>query len=933
MGGSHYAYTEGQSDAQAERTFIPGSALCLLEMQGTTPVVRTLLEDPNGVIRDPDVSGDGRRILFAWKKSDRLDDYHLHELDLTTNKIRQLTFGLGFADYEGVYLPNGDLLFTSTRCVQTVDCFTTEVSTFYTCDRDGKYLRRLGFDQVHTNYPTVTQDGRVLYTRWEYNDRGQIFPQGLFQMNADGTAQTAYYGNNTYFPTTTLHARQIPGTQKVLAIATGHHSRQTGKLIVLDPTRGRQENQGAQLVAPVRPTPAVHVDAYGQDGALWQYPYPLSETEYLVTYNPWGWARHPLLFGIYFMTSDGRRELLASDPHLSCNQSVPLHRATPDPRPNTVDDTKTMGTYYVQDVHAGPGLAGIPRGQARRLRVVGLDFRPALIGSNHNSGEAGAAFVATPVAIAQGCWDPKIVLGETPICADGSAFFTVPARTPVYFQVLDERGYVIQTMRSWSTVQPGENASCVGCHEHKNSTPRPQPMKEALRRGPRPLEPFYGPARGFSFPREIQPILDRHCIRCHHDRRGLAWLPEAAAETNLPKAGDRDTSFSLLARETVDPQAKRRFSDGYLALTGAIRKKDQALEGVSRPLVNWTSPQSGPPMRKPYAAGAATSGLMTMLEQGHKGVKLNREEMTRLACWIDLVVPYCGDYLEANAWTPQEKERYDHFLAKRRNMESIEAHNIRDLVVARGQDPEPIAVTPRPDPAVPLTLEVVAKDGSVVALGNGKPTADTPLVVDVPRRFQAGDRIRVSGAKHLAVQFDPHLGETQLFAPQARLGMDIPLPQTAPYPHEAFQAERPRITARPVTLRELDGYRNLTLNPYDVRGPAAAYPHASANSECRDEAVFAARNAIDGRKQNQGHGGWPFQSWGPEKRKDLWWQVEFGREVQVDKVVLVLRPTFLTIATGIRRRCCFPMGSGRKYLYERPPNLRLSTFLPGRPHR
>ena len=185
-------------------------------------------------------------------------------------------------------LPNGHIVFNSTRCVQTVDCWWTEVSNLYTCDGEGRYLRRLGFDQVHSNYPTVTPDGRVLYTRWEYNDRGQIFPQGLFQMNPDGTGQTAYYGNNTWFPTTILHARAIPGTQKVVAVFSGHHTIQKGWLGILDPSRGRQENQGAQLIAPVRETAAVRVDAYGQSGDQFQYPYPLSETEFIVAFRPAG---------------------------------------------------------------------------------------------------------------------------------------------------------------------------------------------------------------------------------------------------------------------------------------------------------------------------------------------------------------------------------------------------------------------------------------------------------------------------------------------------------------------------------------------------------------------------------------------------------------------------------------------------------------------
>ena len=197
-------------------------------------------------------------------------------------------------------------------------------------------------------------DGRVIYTRWEYNDRGQLFPQPLFQMNADGTGQTEFYGNNSWFPTTIIHARGIPGTQKVLAIFTGHHSRQAGKLGIIDPAKGRQENSGTQLVAPVRPTPAERIDAYGQEGELFQYPYPLSETQFLVSYAPHGWEQPR--FGIYFMDIDGRRELLAADARIACGRMAPLAaRPVPHLRPSAVDYRKTTGTFYMQDVYAGPG--------------------------------------------------------------------------------------------------------------------------------------------------------------------------------------------------------------------------------------------------------------------------------------------------------------------------------------------------------------------------------------------------------------------------------------------------------------------------------------------------------------------------------------------------------------------------------------------------
>ncbi|MBI4601840.1 MAG: hypothetical protein HY721_07750 [Planctomycetes bacterium] len=703
LGGSHYAYTEAQSDAQHERSFEPGSSLCVLELDGGKEGgkeggtgsagslrgrVRALLEDPGGVIRDPDVSWDGKRILFAWKKSDREDDYHLYELEVETSlgtaKVRQLTSGLGFADYEGQYLPGGDIVFSSTRCVQTVDCWWTEVSNLYACDPDGGSLRRLGFDQVHTNYPTVTSDGRVIYTRWEYSDRGQIFPQGLFQMGPDGTGQAELYGNSSWFPTTIAHARGVPGSAKVVAVAAGHHTRQAGKLILIDPARGRQENEGVQLVAPVRETPAVRVDAYGQQGELFQHPYPMSETEYLVAYAPHGWARRPALFGIYFMTADGRRELLAWDQAVSCSQPVPLApRPRPSPWPSTVDYLEATGTYHVQDVYSGDGLEGIPRGTIRRLRVVALDFRAAGIGANYNRGPGGRALVSTPVAVSNGSWDVKVVLGEAEVHHDGSACFTVPARTPVYFQAIDERGHAVQTMRSWSTLQPGETRSCGGCHESKNAAPpaRSAPTL-ASRAGPRPLEPFHGPPRGFSFAREVQPILDRRCVRCHHDRSGV---PEPVDESRadgpsprvapFPPPSRGEVAFSLLGEERVDPQAKRRWSDAYLALTQGGRPSD---------LVNWISVQSAPPVLPPYHAGAARSRLLALLEAGHRDVSLSRGELEVIACWIDLLVPCCGDYTESNAWTEEEARKYRHFLEKRRRMEAIERRSIEALAARRG---------------------------------------------------------------------------------------------------------------------------------------------------------------------------------------------------------------------------------------------------------
>ena len=294
--------------------------------------------------------------------------------------------------------------------------------------------------------------------------------------------------------------------------------------------RRRQENSGVQLAAPIRATPAERIDGYGQVGELWQYPYPLNEEECLVTYAPLGWdqperRRGDAGFGIYWMDLQGHRELLVSDSTLPCCQPVPLAaRPRPFTRSNRVVYSQENGTFFLQDIYAGRGLAGIARGTVKKLRLVALDYRAAGIGNNGNAGPGGGALVSTPISIGNGAWDVKTVLGEVKVHEDGSALFIVPARTPVYFQAVDARGCVVQTMRSWSTLQPGEYFGCVGCHEHKNNAPPTASygFSLAMKAGLQAPEPFYGVPRGFSFPKEIRKEKNQS-PSAYPTRQGWIW--------------------------------------------------------------------------------------------------------------------------------------------------------------------------------------------------------------------------------------------------------------------------------------------------------------------------------------------------------------------------------------------------------------------------
>lgn len=696
MGDGAYMWgPDALSDGVGAWNFQPGSELCVLTMDGIYGETTTLLADPNGVIRNPDVSYEGDRILFSWKKSAREDDYSLYEIDCVSKEVKQLTSGLGHADYEGIYLPNGDILFVSTRCVQGVSCFHAEVGNFYIMDSNGDYMRRIGFDQVHTNFPSVMQDGRIIYTRWEYNDRGAIFAQSLFQMNSDGTAQTEFYGNNSWFPTSVLHARNIPGTQKIIGIFAGHHTLQAGKLGIIDPNLGRQESQGAQLIAPERWTPAIRVDEYGQTGELFRHPFPISETQFLVSYNPTGWRggsrnRDPG-FNIYFMDIHGRRELLAFDSTISLGQPLPLSpRQRPLIVPNKVDYREQTGIYYMHDIYHGPGLEGIERGSVKELRVVALEYRATTIGQNFHAGPAATSHAMSPIAIGGGTWESKDVLGSATVYEDGSALFRVPARTPVYFQALDHQGHAILSMRSWTTLQPGEIYSCVGCHEDKNEAP-PMLNREpalAMMHGVEELTPFYDVQGGFSYPQVIQPILDKNCIQCHSNRAlphpaGLAILP------NVQPDESQGIAFSLQGTPVPDGPARRYWSDSYLNLTQArVEPSERAFEGRQGNLIRWLDREGPPTMLKPYFTGAAKSGLITMLAEEHQGVKLTQEELDKIAAWIDLGVPFYFDYNEGwynppynvPAFFHVPQYRYDLALEKRRDSEAIEQQNIQKLI-------------------------------------------------------------------------------------------------------------------------------------------------------------------------------------------------------------------------------------------------------------
>ncbi|MGE5671930.1 MAG: hypothetical protein ACM31E_10825 [Fibrobacterota bacterium] len=656
-----------------------GGDLVVVTMKGGVGEPSVLV---SGQTRDPDVSFDGKRILYAYREPENSKkSYHLYEIDLSTNTKRQITSGGSATDFrhnsdvEGVYLPNDDILFCSTRMIQMGDCLDdgSVTANLFLCNKDGKYLRRISYDQAHICYPSVLSSGQVIYSRWDYNDKNHTYAHGLFTVNPDGTRQMEYYGNNSWWPTALYYPCQIPGTDKIMAIAGGYHSGQSGIVCTVDRNYGIANGDGITLLAPVRlpkddtignwatslgglsfteykskwgsyafdPSKFPKQNAYPNDSwtsGPYTWPYPLDENSMLVCQAD----------GLYFMTYDGQKELIASG---SCaSPRLIKERKKPAVIADKTDWSKSSGICQIMDINItqAPLLDNIPKGTIKRLRVVALDYRtgPSSGAGGMNCGPGsinnGGATAPIPIAIVGASWDVKKILGETPIESDGSASFYVPARTPVYFQALDDKGHVVQTMRSWTTLMPGENNTCIGCHESKlEAIPTLPYIPLALKREPLVLDSFYGPPRGFSFFKEIQPILDNKCISCHNTSNvnGID-LSRGTLELPLGPAGSWTSSGRTSAK-------------AYQTL---VTTTDWDYRGK---YVWWQSAEDSPLLQPPYRTGACKSPLVRLLDEGHHDVNLTKEEYDKICAWIDIGVPSSGDYSEGlgDSWVTQIKAR------------------------------------------------------------------------------------------------------------------------------------------------------------------------------------------------------------------------------------------------------------------------------------
>lgn len=572
--------------------------------------IRTIYKPDNtSSIADLKLHWDGDRAMFTQTMSD--NRWNVFEVKLNNGDCKKLIDNpepdLEF--YDGTYLPDGRIIANSNIGYQGVPCVngSDPVGNMVLYTPQSKNLRRLTFDQDANWNPVIMNNGRVMYTRWEYTDLTHYYTRIVMNMNPDGTEQKALYGSGSMFPNSTFDVQPLPGyASAFVGIISGHHGvARSGRLILFDPAKARKGAAGMLQEIPHRNRPIVEeVKDRLVDGVWPQFikPSPLNDTYFLVAAK----LDKNDLWGIYLVDKFDNVTCLHKMEGEGYISPIAVRKTvTPPAIPDRVKLDDKQATVFIQDIYEGEGLKGIPRGTVKSLRLHAYEYAYVQTQSDHNWHGI------------QSGWDIKRMLGTVPVGEDGSVIFKIPANTPVSIQPLDKDGVAVQWMRSWLTGQPGEIVSCVGCHEDQNQIVIPKRVI-ASQKAPHALTPPEGGTRSFTFDLEVQPILDRACIACHNGEGKAFDL----------RGGKKDG---------------RGYGTSYLNLHPYVHR--QGGEGDMVVLY-------------PYEYHPNTSELVRLLKKGHYNVQLTDAEWRKIYNWIDYNAPDKG-YFNANVLKSFPYQGYD----------------------------------------------------------------------------------------------------------------------------------------------------------------------------------------------------------------------------------------------------------------------------------
>ena len=600
-------------------TWRPGGGIYVIENPADPPAKRRIraVIDPTtketlgqGVYRDANLSWDAKRIVFAFK--DQKDgDTSIYEIGVDGGHLRRLTnpgrdcknplpvraYGRGRHDITPCYLPDGRIVFTSTRPAGRVPCFNSEVDILHVMNADGSDLHTISVNYVNDFDPSVLPDGRIIFGRWEYINKTALYMQSLWTIWPDGSNETAFFANNLAKPTAVLDVRAVPNSHMVVASLTPHNGQAVGAIAMIDTHLGKNNLAAVTNFTPRYPTKMDQGLRRGPSD-----PWPLSQDVVMIADNAKGTG------GIFLVHRDRRRELVYSDPKITCYSPMLVK---PRPRPPVLQqpietvDAKN-GRFFVQDIYRG--LTGVKRGQIKRIRVIEETAR--ISGLPGGGRWWNQAFLTSW----QGSYVTKNVIGVVDVRQDGSALFEVPTGRALYLQAVDAEGRALRSMRTFIQASPGRTRSCVGCHENKMTAP---PLGEK-----RPQAKRYPPAKirdeswgsGFlDYPTMVQPVLDKHCVGCHGGAKGIGG--------GLDLSGGWTWAFNI-SYETLIKNT----------LVGFLNCNNGSVN-TSRIL----------PART-HGSGAAP--LAKVLVSGHKKRigKLSRAQRDLVMAWMDLNCSYYGTY-------------------------------------------------------------------------------------------------------------------------------------------------------------------------------------------------------------------------------------------------------------------------------------------------
>ncbi len=650
---------------------------------------RALIGDrlDQGHVQDMDLWWDGDRIVFAHSEQSRWGDRdangfmggvmwdygseptHLYEIKVDGTGLRQLTDHERFCDMEPAYLPDGDIVFASGRSMGSTHCgswFNGHhrfycTPNLYRIDPETREIKRISYNKDEDRYPHVTNDGRIVYMRWDYQERGFGPTQPLWILNPDGTMNDNLYKAHTQEPRTLRDPRAVIGSHHLVAIGCGHHEHIEGALALIDPDAGRNGYDAMQYVTPnCSPTEAGYgpfetvpeggvQDHYG----LYTTPFGLSKDSFLVGYA----YRAPgsTAFATYYVDVWGNKELIRRDPIFHVVVPLPLKaRRRPPQIPSPVDPQKNHALVYVSDVYND--LPGVEKGEVKYIRILERLpwFDPE---KGVHTGIQWGLFGYRQF----GYWTEAQtrIVGTVPVKEDGSAYFKVPTNMAVWFQALDENRMEVRRMRTQVEFQPGEFRGCVGCHETK-AIAGPETnhlVSRALSGEPAtPEPPPWGDTEVMDFESMIQPILQAHCVKCHGAQKPKAGLNLTA---NRDKYGYMQSYRSLLG---VGPDEPTPTNAGGVIIDGvriehhreaereflhSLHRADHFMpEGALLCLSNF---KAGTEITRPRQFGSYRSPLIRQLldDPEHRKVKnkISPAEWETLVTWVDVNAPYYGTHL------------------------------------------------------------------------------------------------------------------------------------------------------------------------------------------------------------------------------------------------------------------------------------------------